>query len=146
MSDRCLICGAVLSENNITGIGRECLAALNKAKSTIFFNNKEYSFKYNYLIEVEVVKNTFLTMFETVNFRSTFKKSFFESMKNAEHVSRKQLDVMRDMIGYKDVIAYNDMLKDIRTKKDEYKECICSDISVTREQVEIARNIIKNKS
>lgn len=29
----CMICGAQLSENNTTGIGYECMAALNAAKN-----------------------------------------------------------------------------------------------------------------
>lgn len=143
MSERCAICGAVISDNNITGIGYECLAALNKAKSAVFFSNEEYAFRYNFLIEVELVKSIFLNLFKEVKFRSAFKKSFFESISNSTRISRKQLDIMKDMIGNKDIAIFNDMLGEIREAKDNFKDNICLDIQVTREQVEIARALIK---
>ena len=43
MNDRCAICGARLGENNTTGIGFECQAALDKAKENAFFKNEDYA-------------------------------------------------------------------------------------------------------
>lgn len=41
--NRYAICGARLGDNNTTGIGFECQAALDKAKENAFFKNEDYA-------------------------------------------------------------------------------------------------------
>lgn len=50
-----------------------------------------------------IIRNKFIELYSCVKFRNAFKKSFFESMKNASRISKKQLEVMMQMIEEKDV-------------------------------------------
>jgi len=72
--NRCIICGARLSDNNTEGIGFECKAALMYAKGIML---KDTDFKLQCFIhEVQVVKEAFLDMYKEVKFRSEFRKGF----------------------------------------------------------------------
>lgn len=138
----CVICGARLSDNNIEGIGYECKAALNYAKVMVLNQNDDYRLN-NYLIEVKIYKEAFIEEFQATKFRSAFRKSFYESIKNGERVSRKQLDIMKSMLEEKDIMP--ELYQKTVKEQQEYKEYMLSEIKVTREMIEIARKIIKGK-
>ena len=144
--NRCAICGARLGDNNTTGIGFECQVALEKAKENAFFKNEDYAFQYNYLIEANAVHDLFVTLFADTKFRSEFNRSFYESMKNASRVSRKQLNIMRSKIECKDYDTYYKMNASIRQARKQFISSICDSITVTREEIEIARKQLKYKS
>ena len=144
--NRCAICGARLGENNTTGIGFECQAALDKAKENAFFKNEDYAFRYNYLIEANAVHELFVSLFADTKFRSEFNRSFYESMKNASHVSRKQLNIMRSKIECKDCDTFYKMNTSIYQARKQFINSTCKSITVTREEIEVARRQLKYKS
>lgn len=143
--NRCAICGARLGDNNTTGIGFECQAALEKAKVNAFFRNEDYAFKYKYLIEANAVHDLFVSLFADTKFRSEFNRSFYESMKNASRVSRKQLNIMRSKIEGKDYNTYYKMNKSIYQARKQFINSTCESITVTREEIEVARKQLKYK-
>lgn len=144
--NRCAICGARLGDNNITGIGFECQAALNKAKLNAFFKNEDYAFQYNYLIEANAVHELFVSLFADTKFRSEFNRSFYESIKNASRVSRKQLNIMRSKIENKDYDTFCKMNASIHQARKQFIRSTCDGITVTREEIEVARKQLKYKS
>lgn len=143
MSDRCAICGARLGDNNTTGIGFECQAAIDKAKVNAFFKNEDYAFQYNYLIEAKIVHELFISMFSETKFRSEFNRSFYESIKNASRVSRKQLNIMVSKIECKDYSIFYKMASNIHESRKNFIRSTCAGIEVTREEIEIARKQLK---
>lgn len=143
--NRCAICGARLGDNNTTGIGFECQAALDKAKENAFFKNEDYAFRYNYLIEANTVHELFVSLFADTKFRSEFNRSFYESMKNASRVSRKQLNIMRSKIENKDYDTFYKMNVSICQARKQFIRSTCDGIIVTREEIEIARKQLKYK-
>lgn len=144
--NRCAICGARLGDNNTTGIGFECQAALDKAKVNAFFKNEENAFQYNYLIEAGIVQEVFISLFADTKFRTEFNRSFYESMKNASRVSRKQLNIMRSKIECKDYNIFYKMNASIHQVRKQFINSTCDSITVTREEIEIARKQFKYKS
>lgn len=142
MSDRCMICGATLSDNNTEGIGYECKAALSYAKMMVLNQNDDYRLN-SYLIEVKIYKEAFIEAFQSTKFRSTFRKSFYESIKNAERISRKQLDIMKNMLDEKDLTS--SLCHKTMDEQKIYREYMLSEIKVTREMIEVARKKIRAK-
>lgn len=141
MYDRCIICGAPLSENNTEGIGYECKAALKQAKYDVFMSNDENRL-HLYLIEVKIVKNAFIEQFKNTKFRSDFKKKFYASMCETERISRKQLDIMVNWLQYEHDVYYKINCL-INEEKKAFIRNGCEETKVTREQIEIARKKIK---
>lgn len=137
----CSICGAPISDNNSEGIGYECKAALKEAKSMVFFANDENRLNL-YIIEVSVFKAAFIERFKDTKFRSEFKKSFYTSICQAERVSKKQLDIIKQQISYDNDLFFKVSSKVSDEKKDFIRNGI-SEIKVTREQIEIARKKIR---
>ena len=144
--NRCAICGARLGDNNTTGIGFECQAALDKAKVNAFFKNEENAFQYNYLIEAGIVQEVFISLFADTKFRTEFNRSFYESMKAATRISRKQLDIMKNRIEGKDRDVFSKMVKRVYNTRKQFIRGVCDSITVTREEIEIARKQLKYKS
>lgn len=96
--ERCQICNSLLSENNTTGIGFGCTGNIViPAKTQTFWkvNSLEW-----YVYKATKTKDLFLKSLEGRKFRSEFKIKFYESMKQAERISKKQLDIMVDMLKY----------------------------------------------
>lgn len=140
MADYCIICGARLSDNNTTGIGCECLAALYAAKT--YRAKKEGLSLKLYIKEVEIVKENFVRILAGTKFRSEFKKSFYSSIVSAERISKKQLDIMYNMIDEK--MRTNFYLYDeVRKKVDEYERSIIESTEVGRDEIEMARQFIR---
>lgn len=144
MSEYCAICGARIGDNNVSGIGGECMAALKAAQRKLFFSNPENKFDY-YKLEASIVRKYYLNCFENTKFRSKFKKSFYESISNSEKVSRAQMEIMYKAV-FNELETYKKMFDEIRTKQKEFIDNIYSTTEVSREAIEIARSEIrKNK-
>lgn len=106
MRDNCKICGATIGENNMTGIGGGCM--MNVVQPAL----KDTFFKFKYLEvyveQVQIWRAVFLQQFESTKFRSEFKKSFYESIKSNDRISKKQLEIIKTQISYKDLYLYNE--------------------------------------
>lgn len=140
MENRCCICGAILSENNYEGIGYECKKALQYAK-TIVFNQDPNNRLEMYIIEVEIVKEKFLEVFKDVKFRSNFRKSFFETISTSNRISKKQLEIMKNMLDEKNIY----LGEKVEQKLKMFKEEKMKEIKVTRELIEFARKYVRVK-
>ena len=96
---RCAVCGSLITDDNPDGIGFGCRthvvipAEIATAKEVI----ADFALKV-WVLKVGIYRKEFLKVFEGRKFRSEFKKSFFESIKKSDRVSKKQLDVIKDML------------------------------------------------
>lgn len=98
------------------------------------------------MIEANTVHELFVSLFADTKFRSEFNRSFYESMKNASRVSRKQLNIMRSKIENKDYDTFYKMNVSICQARKQFIRSTCDGIIVTREEIEIARKQLKYKS
>lgn len=144
MSDnRCMICGARLSDNNTEGIGFECKAALQYAKG-IMLNETDFRLQC-FIQEAEEARKALLDLYKNVKFRSEFRKGFYTSMQQAQRLSRKQVDIIWRMIEDRDArFAYN-LRQKIADKNKALKETMMEEMRPTLELINIARKYIKNK-
>ena len=145
MSNYCCIWGHEIGENNTTGMGAECRAAYSDALMKAIFSDNEKSLEYNWLVQVRHIKGAFLQEFGNTKFRSEFRKSFFESMKSAERVSRKQLDIMNQWIINKNGNLAESIDEDIRNEKKQLIALWKKDIKIGAAAIEVARREIRAK-
>jgi len=90
-----------------TGIGYGCRQnILEPAKKDTFF---KFQYLNTYIQQATIWREAFLKEFEKTKFRSEFKKSFFESIKSSERVSKKQLEIVKTNLSYKDLYLYNEI-------------------------------------
>lgn len=136
--NRCCICGAILGENNNEGIGFECKKALQYAKG-IVFNQDPNNRLEMYIIGVEVIKEKFLEVFKNVKFRSNFRKSFFETISTSNRISKKQLEIMENMLSEKNIY----MDKEVEQKVKTFKEQKMKEIKVTIDLINYARKYVR---
>lgn len=93
MANTCMICGAIIGENNNTNIGGGCMANIvMPAKWDCFWQVKGLDL---WVAKAQYIRGKFLAQFEGVKFRSEFRKSFYSSMQTADRLSKKQVEVMR---------------------------------------------------
>lgn len=140
MNEVCRICGARLSMPSVDGLGAECRAALHKAQKAQFLSDEANRLKYYYTIEAESIKAEFLRVYDGVKFRSSFRAGFYESMRNAERINRRQLEICVQMIEQRDPWS------DYRKRIIEAREAFIAqayNIEVSREAVEVARAEIR---
>ena len=104
--ERCLICNAVIGENNTIGIGGGCYQnVVIPAKKDCF---KEIKGLDLWIAKVNLLKPIFVDLFKDTKFRSSFKKSFYVSMAcedlndEPKRISKKQFDIMYEQIQWKD--------------------------------------------
>lgn len=96
---RCRICGAQISDTNPDGIGSTCREVWTKALHATFyhFNGLEY-----WQAQIDFWLPAFILAFRNTKFRSTFKKEFYSSCftrySQGGRFSRKQLDIVKDML------------------------------------------------
>ena len=100
----CSICGARITDNNPDGIGFDCREVYYKAKSKTYF---EFYGLDHWKKSVEFYVSRFLDTFKDVKFRSSFRKSFYSSIKERYEssdcrISKKQIHIMADMLYSKD--------------------------------------------
>lgn len=100
----CLLCGKIVV-NSRFGYGSKCYNTVNKMSkklATISDTYKQILDEYNlklWIAYANTIRNRYIAINSKddgtpKNFRSNFKRSFFESMTKAERISRKQLDIM----------------------------------------------------
>ena len=94
--NRCMICGAVISDNNTDGIGWGCMA--NVVKPAIKETMWEVYGLDIWVAKANRIKEAFLNAYTGVKFRNEFKRGFYESMAKAEKVSKKQLEIMLGLV------------------------------------------------
>ena len=140
MCEVCRICGSRLSVPSVDGLGSECRAALHKAQKAQFLSVEANRLKYYYTIEAETIRAEFIRLYDGVKFRSSFRAGFSQSMRNAERISRKQLDICVQMIEQRD--PWSDYRKRITEAREAYI-AQAYNIEVSREAVEIARAEIR---
>lgn len=97
-----MICGAVISDNNTDGIGWGCMA--NVVKPAIKETMWEVYGLDIWVAKANRIKEAFLNAYAGVKFRNEFKRGFYESMAKAERVSKKQLEIMNQMLDDKCVL------------------------------------------
>jgi hypothetical protein len=110
--NRCIICGAIIGDNNATGIGFGCMG--NVVKPAVRDCFREIKGLDVWIAKSQHVRTRFLSTFEGKKFRSEFRKSFFSSMKSAERISKKQLDIMIQWLGFERI--YIDLWEDVEKK------------------------------
>lgn len=104
-----MICGAVISDNNTDGIGWGCMA--NVVKPAIKETMWEVYGLDIWVAKANRIKEAFLNAYAGVKFRNEFKRGFYESMAKAERVSKKQLEIMNQMLDDKCVLLdFKDIL------------------------------------
>ena len=99
---RCSVCGSLITDDNPDGIGFGCRK--NVIKPAEVATAKEIIIDFalqQWIFKVNIYRNEFLKAFEGHKFRNQFKKSFFESIKKSDKVSKKQLDVIKNMLEWK---------------------------------------------
>ena len=136
--DTCIICGHPIwsDESLARGYGSECASLLKTVIKEKFFANKKYSLTYNWLIQVNIFKKAFVEAYKNVKFRSSFRKSFYESIKNRDRISRKQLDIIIDLLRSKDVDV-SELYDQIDHEKRIYFESKCKKEKYTANDQEI---------
>ena len=96
---RCSVCGSLITDDNPDGIGFGCRQ--NVVKPAEAATAKEIIIDFalqQWIFKVNIYRNEFLKAFEGHKFRNRFKKSFFESIQKSNKVSKKQLDVIKNML------------------------------------------------
>ena len=96
---RCAICGSLITDDNPDGIGFGCRQ--NVVRPAEIAAAKELNPNFNlemWIFKATAYRRKFLKAFEGRKFKNAFKKSFFESIKNSDKVSKKQLDVIKNML------------------------------------------------
>ena len=110
---RCSICGSIISDDNPDGIGFGCRQNVVKPAETAAA--KELNPNLNlemWIFKVANYRNEFLKAFEGHKFRNQFKKSFYESIKQSDKISKKQLDVIKNMLEWEiDLNKFEENLK-----------------------------------
>lgn len=144
MANRCLICGTILSENNPDGIGFGCRK--NVVKPAILAAAKELNPNLNlemWIFKVGKIRELFLNTFKDVKFRSEFKKSFYQSIANSEKVSKKQLQIMEEMLDKKDFFMFDKFYKNLKFEEAEYFESLILKEKQKKEYTNIYSKYIK---
>ena len=116
---RCSVCGSLITDDNPDGIGFGCRK--NVIKPAEVATAKEIIIDFalqQWIFKVNVYRNEFLKAFEGHKFRNQFKKSFFESIKKSDKVSKKQLDVIKNMLEWK--IDLNKLEEDMKEREKHF--------------------------
>nr|DAM23486.1 MAG TPA: hypothetical protein [Caudoviricetes sp.] len=136
--DYCAICGHPIGPNNPYGIGAECAAAIKCAQAYKAAQDGLRLKKHIY--KSRLVKEEFVKMFQGTKFRSQFRSDFFAHIQQTDHITVRQLEVMCDWIERKNGYV---ILEDIKKKVEDYTDQIVSAVTVTRDEIERARQYIR---
>lgn len=136
--DYCAICGHPIGPNNPYGIGAECAAAVKCAQTYKAMQDGLRLKKHIY--KSRLVKEEFVKMFQGTKFRSQFRSDFFAHIQQTDRITVRQLEVMCTWIERKN--GYG-ILEDIKKKVENYTDQIVGAITVTRDEVERARQYIR---
>jgi hypothetical protein len=135
----CLICGSpITSEASISrGYGSECARALFQAKRNRVMNDTEMKAKF-YAMKT----NLLIALMTKKNFRNGFKKSFQETiLKQKTWLSKKQADICQSILFDFDADAKASFEVELAGLHQDFWDSI----DVTREDIECARQIIRDK-
>jgi hypothetical protein len=139
VTERCVVCGSLIwSFASIQrGYGSECAAAIQEAKAKRVFTDPELKSAY-YRIEAEMLIN----YISHRNFRSDFRKSFQASVvKQATWLSKKQAEICRSILFDYDNKLAEGFDAELKQRREQFWETI----EITRDDIEIARQIIRKK-
>lgn len=139
VTERCVVCGSPIwsVESIRRGYGSECAAAIQEAKVKRVFADQELKSSY-YRIEAEML----IGYMSTRNFRSEFRKSFQASVvKQATWLSKKQAEICRSILFDFDFELARDFDTELKQRREQFWETI----KITRDDIEIARQIIRKK-
>lgn len=143
--DTCCVCGhPIYSDESLRrGYGGECAAAITKAKYIVVFSNDDLRSKY-YNLDIYFLRDLIEEELKK-KLRNSFKKSFLPSVKeqiDTKHfLTKKQRDILMDMLVY----SKCGMLDEYRKYVDIEKDRMFEDIKVDIELIEKARQIIREK-
>jgi hypothetical protein len=139
VTERCVVCGSpIWSLTSIQrGYGGECAAAIHEAKAKRVFADPGLKSTY-YRIEAEMLIN----YISTRNIHSEFRKSFQASVvKQATWLSKKQDEICRSILFDYDGELARNFDAELKQRREQFWETI----SITRDDIEIARQIIRKK-
>ena len=124
MTRTCRICGAWISDDNPDGIGSTCREVWGRARSATFahfFGLDRWKRTSRFWVE------RYISTFAKTKFRSEFKKSFYASITGQDindlRISRKQLDIIKSHLEWKDRNRFLDWCNEIdQSEKAHYFE------------------------
>lgn len=146
---RCMICGAPISPNNLTGIGCECQKVLERIQFETMFANEEFRTHY-FQIESKPLINMLREYWNSkgARVRSSFKKSFIPSVLDfydgKGFVSRKQLNLVIDILKY-ECSYLPEILNRIEKEKKDYLNSMRTKVEITDAMIATARARIRGK-
>jgi len=126
-------------------MGVECYKVLQNARMKEVFKDEQNRLTYNWLIEVDIMKNAFINRFKETKFRSSFKKSFFSSISNSDRISKKQMAIIRDML-FDVEFDLDSLYKEIQDSKKEFLRKKTQGIDLSVAMAISRRKIRKNKN
>lgn len=135
--NRCIICGSPITDGNSTGIGFGCMG--NVVKPAVRDCFRDIKGLDVWIAKSQHVRTKFLSIFEGRKFRSEFKKSFFESMKSAERISKKQMDIMIQWLQFERIFI--DLWEDVEKKmRDDFNPAFeCPELY--KERIEVHKKL-----
>lgn len=128
---RCAVCGSPITDDNPDGVGFGCRTNVIYPARTAAAKEIMPDFSLRvWGLKVGIYRKEFLKVFEGRKFRSEFKKSFFESIKNSEKVSKKQLDIIKSMLEWE--VNLYELDEEVKEREKDF----CLDLITEAEQDE----------
>ena len=144
--NRCMICGSVISDTNYVGIGVECYKLYKCAKRNKLFHDERYEIlrkSYN-----DIKASNYIKMLEYVDYkkmRNKFYKSFIPSVieqyKNKGFITKKQEEIIENILDEKMTDAFRGIQEEIKRKQEKFFDE--AKIEVEREEIEKLRTTLR---
>ena len=144
--NRCLICGSVISDTNYVGIGAECYKLYKCAKRNKLFHDERYGIlrkSYN-----DIKASNYIKLIEYVDYekmRNKFYKSFIPSVieqyKNKGFITKKQEEIIENILDEKMPYAFRDIQEEIKREQEKFFDE--AKIEVEREEIEKLRTYLR---
>ena len=144
--NRCMICGSVISDTNYVGIGVECYKLYKCAKRNKLFHDERYEIlrkSYN-----DIKASNYIKMLEYVDYkkmRNKFYKSFIPSVieqyKNKGFITKKQEEIIENILDEKMPDAFRGIQEEIKRKQEKFFDE--AKIEVEREEIEKLRTTLR---
>ena len=100
---QCMICGALIGDDNPDGLGSECREHFEKASFQALFRDQEWNKKFHEP-EVDYYLNWLIDYSSSHKFRSEFKKSFvpsvIEQLQEKSFLSKKQKEIIQGFVSW----------------------------------------------
>ena len=143
----CVICGSMIGDDNILGIGSECYKILKRVQYAKFFKEDKYEEQrkeYN-----NIKAGAYIDLIKYVDVkrcRSNFKKNFIPSVINQYEekgfLTKKQTEIVEEILSSK-FDMFNNMQEEIKEEQTEYIENL--DIEVSIEEVKKVRENMRKQ-